>query len=99
MPDRAMLQVAEFHGDGISPELSASVHRVAEALPLQVRFHSVDLTLASRRTNATACYDAAMTAITTQRIAMKYPTVTETESPNKVLRERCNFSVIHRPVA
>jgi isocitrate/isopropylmalate dehydrogenase len=30
---------------------------------------------------------------------MKFPTETRTESPNKVLRERCDFSVIHRPIA
>lgn len=99
MPDRETLHVAEFLGDGISPELSASVHQVAAALPLNVQFHPVDLTLESRRKNATACYDAAMAAIGAHRVAMKYPTVTEKESPNKVLRERCNFSVIHRPVA
>jgi isocitrate dehydrogenase (NAD+) len=29
--------------------------------------------------------------------SLKYPTVTEAESPNKVLRERSRFSVIHRP--
>ncbi len=99
MPDRETIHVAEFLGDGISPELSESVHAVAAALPLRVQFHAVDLTLPSRRTNAAACYDAAMAAITAHRIAMKYPTVTEQESPNKVLRERCHFSVIHRPVA
>ena len=99
MADRETLHVAEFHGDGISAELSESVHGVAAALPLRVQFHPVDLTLASRRTNAAACYEAALTAIRAHRIAMKYPTVTEAESPNKVLRERCDFSVIHRPVA
>jgi isocitrate dehydrogenase (NAD+) len=99
MPERETLHVAEFLGDGISPELSASVHQVAAALPLHVQFHPVDLTLESRRRNAAACYDAAMAAIGEHRLAMKYPTVTEKESPNKVLRERCNFSVIHRPVA
>jgi isocitrate dehydrogenase (NAD+) len=99
MPDRETLHVAELHGDGISPELSESVHTIAAALPLHVRFHAVDLTLASRRANAAACYDAATAALRTHRVGMKYPTVTETESPNKVLRERCNFSVIHRPVA
>ncbi len=98
MPDRESLHVAEFLGDGISAELSASVHQVAAALPLDVHFHPVDLTLASRRANAEACYDAAMAAIGTHRLALKYPTVTAEESPNKVLRERCNFSVIHRPV-
>ncbi len=99
MPDRETLHVAEFHGDGISAELSQSVHQVAAALPLRVQFHPVDLTLASRNADPKACYDAAVAAITTHRVAMKYPTVTDKESPNKVLRERCNFSVIHRPVA
>src|SRR5438045_8538137 len=31
------------------------------------------------------------------RSALKYPTTTEAESPNKILRELCHFSVIHRP--
>ncbi|HEB52168.1 MAG TPA: isocitrate dehydrogenase [bacterium] len=99
MPDRETLHVAELHGDGISEELSQSVHQVAAALPLAVHFHPVDLTLAARRRDADRCYDDAMAAIKKHRVAMKYPTVTETESPNKVLRERCDFSVIHRPVA
>ncbi len=99
MSDRATLHVAELHGDGISPELSTSVHQVALILPLLVQFHPVDLTVESRRKNATACYDAAVSALQTHRLAMKYPTITEKESPNKVLRDRCHFSVIHRPVA
>lgn len=99
MPDRETLHVAEFLGDGISSELSQSVHQVAEALPLKVHFHPCDLTLESRRKDADACYDAAMAGIQKHGVAMKYPTVTESESPNKVLRERCSFSVIHRPVA
>jgi len=99
MPDRENLHVAEFLGDGISAELSESVHQVAEALPLKVQFHPCDLTLESRRKDANACYDAAIAGIEAHKVAMKYPTVTETESPNKVLRERCHFSVIHRPVA
>ena len=99
MPHREKLRVAEFLGDGISAELSLAVHTVAAALPLAVEFHPVDLSLEARRKDATASYDAAMAAIGTHRVAMKYPTVTEKESPNKVLRERCNFSVIHRPVA
>lgn len=99
MTERTVLHVAEYHGDGISSELSQSVHAVAAALPIDVRFHAVDLTLASRRKDANACYDAAMAAIAEHGVALKYPTVTEKESPNKVLRERCDFSVIHRPVA
>jgi isocitrate dehydrogenase (NAD+) len=98
MPERETLHVAEFHGDGISAELSASVHQVAAALPLQVEFHGVDLTLETRRRDAEASYQKALEAIRAHRLALKYPTVTAEESPNKVLRERCNFSVIHRPV-
>lgn len=99
MSDRSSaLHVAELHGDGISQELSASVHAVAAALPLRVEFHPVDFTLQARRRNAAACYDAALASMREHGVAMKYPTVTEAESPNQVLRERCNFSVIHRPV-
>lgn len=99
MSERETLHVAEFLGDGISSELSSSVHAVAAALPLHVQFHPVDLTLETRRSQAAACYDAAVAAIREHRVAIKYPTVTEKESPNKVLRERCHFSVIHRPVS
>lgn len=99
MPQRETLHVAEFLGDGISSELSASVHQVAAALPLHVQFHPVDLGLPARRSDAEARYAEAVAAITAHRVAMKYPTVTEQESPNKILRERCRFSVIHRPVA
>ncbi len=49
--------------------------------------------------SAVAALQAAMAAIGAHKVALKYPTVTEKESPNKVLRERCHFSVIHRPVA
>lgn len=93
------LQIAEFLGDGISSELSASVHRLAAALPIATQFHPIDLTLETRTKNAEACYQAAETAIRAHGVALKYPTVTEAESPNQVLRERCNFSVIHRPVS
>jgi isocitrate dehydrogenase (NAD+) len=93
------LDLAEFHGDGISAELSEAVHRVADALPLEVRFHPVDLSLERRRDDAEGSYKDAEEAIRHYKMAMKYPTVTEVESPNKVLRERFDFTVIHRPVA
>lgn len=99
MPERETLHVAELLGDGISAELSQSVHQVAAALPIRVQFHAVDLSLEARRKDANACYDAAMVGMQQHRVALKYPTVTEKESPNKVLRERAHFSVIHRPVA
>ena len=99
MPDRESLHVAELLGDGISAELSQSVRAVADALPLQVHFYPTDLSLEARRQDADQCYEAALAAMRQHGVSIKYPTVTETESPNKVLRERCNFSVIHRPVA
>ena len=99
MSPQERLELAEFHGDGISAELSAAVHRVAEALPMEVVFHAVDLTLERRRDDADASYRDAEQAIRKYRVALKYPTVTERESPNKVLRERFDFTVIHRPVA
>lgn len=99
MNERETLATAEFLGDGIAAELSAAVHRVAEGLPLAVRFHPVDLSLPARRRNAEGAYRAAEQAIREHGVAIKYPTVTEVESPNKVLRERFDFSVIHRPVA
>jgi isocitrate dehydrogenase (NAD+) len=99
MAERETVHVAELLGDGIAPELSAAVHQVAAGLPIDVRFHEVDLSLAARERLGDAAYDAAVDAIRTHGVAMKYPTETRAESPNKVLRERCNFSVIHRPIA
>ena len=99
MSPQETLEVAEFLGDGISAELSAAVHRVAEALPMRVQFHPVDLSIERRRSDAEGSYRDAEAAIREHGVALKYPTVTELESPNKVLRERFDFSVIHRPVA
>ncbi|MBC8370528.1 MAG: isocitrate dehydrogenase [Planctomycetes bacterium] len=98
MSSSSPLEIAEFHGDGISNELSAAVHAVADALPLDIVFHDVDLTLERRRTDAEGSYTDAENAMRKYSVAMKYPTITEDVSPNKVLRERFDFSVIHRPV-
>ncbi|PCJ53635.1 MAG: isocitrate dehydrogenase [Planctomycetota bacterium] len=92
------LDLAEFHGDGISAELSAAVHFIAERMPMEVRFHDVDLSLERRATDAEASYQEAEAAIRKYGVAIKYPTTTDIESPNKVLRDRFDFSVIHRPV-
>ncbi|HEX9794016.1 MAG TPA: isocitrate/isopropylmalate family dehydrogenase [Planctomycetota bacterium] len=94
-----ILELAEFLGDGIAPELSAAVHEVAAALPLEFRFHAVDLSLERRRRDAEGAYREAEAGIRRLGIALKYPTITEAESPNKILRERLHFAVIHRPVA
>lgn len=92
-------RVTELLGDGISPELSESVHQAAEALGVGVEFEAVDLGLSARRKGAEACYEKALASMRSTRVALKYPTTTDGESPNKVLRERCGFSVIHRPCA
>ena len=91
--------IVEILGDGISAELSQSVHQVAEALPFGMEFRQADLSLENRRRDRDAAYDATKQALTDLRVAIKYPTVTEEESPNAILRAFCDFSVIHRPVA
>lgn len=99
MSESKVLELAEFHGDGISHELSRSVHAVAALLPLELRFHAVDLSLERRRHDGKGAYADADAAIRRYGCALKHPTITEAESPNKVLRERFDFTVIHRPVA
>ncbi len=91
--------VVEILGDGISPELSDSVHRIERTLPFRVAFRQIDLSLENRTRRAGAAYEEAKQALADLRVAIKYPTVTEEESANKILREFCDFSVIHRPVA
>jgi len=91
--------LVELLGDGISTELSQSVHRIARALPCEVRFHAVDLSFESRKRHGDSVYDEAVDAMARIGVALKYPTATTDESPNKVLREACDFSVIHRPVS
>lgn len=90
--------VTEFLGDGISAELRRSVHTVLNALPVQFDVHPVDLSLESRTINGTQIFDQAYESISQTKYAIKYPTITETESPNAILRRLCQFSVIHRPV-
>jgi isocitrate dehydrogenase (NAD+) len=90
--------IVEILGDGISPELSESVHALARALPCRVDFRTLDLSLENRARHAPGIYEQAKLAMTELQVALKYPTATTEESPNKVLREFLNFSVIHRPV-
>jgi len=91
-------EITELLGDGIGPELCQSLHTLADALPLTLDFIQIDLSLENRRKTGPKVYDMAYEAILKTRFALKYPTVTEEESPNVVLRKLCNFSVIHRPV-
>lgn len=91
--------VTELLGDGISAELSASVRRVLGSLPVKVELETVDLSLKARRRNEAACYERALESLGRTSVALKYPTTTESDSPNKILRERCGFAVIHRSCA
>ncbi len=95
---RPTYQVTELLGDGIGEELSRAIHRLAEALPVTLEFHPVDLRLESRRAKQKTIYDEAVEAVTASRVALKYPTTTAEESPNAILRRRLDLSVIHRPV-
>ncbi len=90
-------RVVELLGDGISAELSNSVHAVCAALPFRLELAPVDLSLERRRRDGKKAYDEALALMKRHGSALKYPTTTEAESPNKVLRELCHFSVIHRP--
>lgn len=90
--------VVELLGDGISPELSESVHALAECLPGRIRFEQIDLSLENRHRRGSELYDEAVEQMRRCGVVLKYPTATEEESPNAILRERCQFAVIHRPV-
>jgi isocitrate dehydrogenase (NAD+) len=92
----ATYKITELLGDGISAELSKSVHTVVAALPVKLSIEQIDLSLERRRKDKGA-YDDALNSMERTAASLKYPTATETESPNKIIRERCKFSVIHRP--
>ena len=91
-------RIVEFLGDGISAELSESVHAVADSLPFELEFQAIDLSLENRKARGAKLYDEAVGRTEELQTAIKYPTVTDQESPNRVLRDRLGFSVIHRPV-
>lgn len=90
--------VTEFLGDGIGPELSRAVHKLMEGLPIEVEFKPIDLSLENRSICGRDLFDEAYASICETKYAIKYPTITERESPNAILRKLCNFSVIYRPV-
>jgi isocitrate dehydrogenase (NAD+) len=95
---RPTYKVTELLGDGIGAELMQAVHLLAGALPIDLDFEPVDFSLENRRARKSAVYDEAVTSITANRLALKYPTITAEESPNQILRRRLDLSVIHRPV-
>ncbi len=92
-------RVVELLGDGISAELSRSLHTVAASLPCRLEFVPLDLSEANRKRHGHALYVEAAALLREHRVGLKYPTATTAESPNAVLRDLCEFDVIHRPVA
>lgn len=92
------LRITELLGDGIGDELRDATHVVAAALPFDIEFIPIDLSLENRTNRGRVLYDEAVAAMTKSKLSIKYPTVTEAESPNAVLRRRLEFAVIHRPV-
>lgn len=90
--------VTELLGDGIGAELRASVHALAETLPVRIEFLAIDLGLENRTIIGREIYSIAYESMKETAATLKHPTVTEQESPNAILRRMCNFTVIHRPV-
>lgn len=95
----ASYTITELLGDGIAPELSQSLHAIIDALPLKLTVEPIDLSLENRQRVGPKIYDQALESMRRTDASLKYPTTTDKESPNKILRERCRFSVIHRPCA
>jgi len=93
----ANIQITELQGDGIGPELQRSVHAIADALPLDFEFHSVDWSLPTREARGDAAIDEAEESMRATKLSVKYPTITGKVSPNALIRRRCGFSVIYRP--
>jgi isocitrate/isopropylmalate dehydrogenase len=91
-----MREVAELNGDGIAAELRDSIHAINEALGSPVSFRAVDWTL-ERREASDVAMDEGIELTRSLGAAMKYPNVTETVSPNQVMRDKLGLSVIHRP--
>lgn len=92
-----MIEITELLGDGIGPELAAAVHTVAEALPVDFLFKPVDWSLETRERRGIECIDEAEASMRHTKLAIKYPTVTKSQSPNALIRRRLGFSVIYRP--
>ena len=93
------LEITELLGDGIGPELREAVYAVADVLPLEFSFIPFDLTVENRECgDSRELFDSVIESMHKTHLALKYPTITRTTSPNAIIRRRCNFSVILRPV-
>ena len=93
------IEVVELLGDGIGPELRESVYAITDALPLDIKYIPFDLTVENRESSGNRhIFDEVSEMMKEKKLAIKYPTVTRTTSPNAIIRRMCNFSVILRPV-
>ena len=52
----ASYQVTELLGDGISAELSKSLHTIIDAIPVKLEIEPIDMSLEARRKDAKAVY-------------------------------------------
>lgn len=93
----SIINITELQGDGIGPELETAVAAVMQAMPLDLSFHKVDWSLERREAEPDAAIAEGVGALRKSRLALKYPTITASFSPNAVLRRQCGFSVIYRP--
>lgn len=91
-----MREVAELNGDGIAAELRDAIHLINEAAGSPVSFRPVDWTV-ERRERGPEAVDEGVELTRSLGAAMKYPTTTQTVSPNQVLRDKLGLAVIHRP--
>lgn len=92
------IEVTELLGDGIGPELRESVHSIADILPLDLKFIPFDLSVNNRESGDRELFDKVYESMNSTKLAVKYPTITQTQSPNAIIRRMCDFSVILRPV-
>lgn len=92
------INITELLGDGIGTELRESLYEVAGVLPLELNFIPFDLSLENRESGDRDLFDRVIESMHLTKLALKYPTITKTTSPNAIIRRRCDFSVILRPV-
>lgn len=92
------IAITELLGDGIGPELRESLYAVMDVLPLKFKMIPFDLSLENRESGDRDLFNKVVASMNEHKLALKYPTVTRTSSPNGIIRRMCNFSVILRPV-
>lgn len=96
--DSEPIVVTELLGDGIGPELESALTLLSESLPVNLHFEKIDWSVSRREKEGRLALDEGIDSLKKNRLAIKYPTETRSESPNAILRRNCQFSVIYRPV-